>query len=661
MRVRRFVVAGAVLSLLAAPAVRAAQLTPGASPYPGGRWEPPPVSFGASEDSNLDVRMDDGAVLKVDVVYPTDPVSGARAAGPFPVLLNQDLYAGTTALGVVGAAQAAATSDKPVPGEYFVQRGYIFVHAHDRGTGGSDGPTDFASGPRMGLDGVELAYWASDPTNVPGSNGKVGLQGCSALGNIQLATLAKLGELQRQQGTVYVPGTTIDAPAHSVPATVRTNPIKASVPMCILPNPYEELQTDNGVATISAAALLAGPAVDAAFFGLNTQNPSSDLQDTTAALDMLTNGDAGYYRQHWSERDFVRHADDIGRTGVPLLSSVGFQEAGFMGAQPLYAALQNVATGRPAAAAMLPNQKTSPKYQTIVGDWTHGAYLDLGIELEWFETWMRGVDTGVQSAHGAIHLTERNAAATWRWISEPTYPMTTAYQAMYLDHGAAPTDAGTLSTTKPSSSGAEQLVWGQAPQLTYSVTKPFDVDTTLLGPAAVSLWVQSSTSNVQLFVELQDVAPDGSTVTPITHGSILGSRSHLDPGRSWTTAAGLPIRPYLTSDADRYLVSNTPVKLDVPLQPVTWRLPAGHTLRLMIASHPGSECAPNPKAAINAVPFGCVVSVPVAQSLAGGVFQILRGADHPSLLDAALVPSDQIPTIEGKTTPTSGGVALPQW
>ena len=63
---------------------------------------------------DISVRMDDGVEISTEVVYPTDPATGARAAGTFPVLLTQNPY-------------GAARSDPTAPGDYFVQRGYIYV------------------------------------------------------------------------------------------------------------------------------------------------------------------------------------------------------------------------------------------------------------------------------------------------------------------------------------------------------------------------------------------------------------------------------------------------------------------------------------------------------------------------------------------------------
>ena len=59
------------------------------TPFPGGIWTPGDPTYGSKLDTNIPVTMSDGAVLMVDVSYPTDLATGARAPGPFPVLLTQ--------------------------------------------------------------------------------------------------------------------------------------------------------------------------------------------------------------------------------------------------------------------------------------------------------------------------------------------------------------------------------------------------------------------------------------------------------------------------------------------------------------------------------------------------------------------------------------------
>lgn len=643
-RARALVSVSLLVSILAgaAPLARA-QTEPTA--YPGQTWEPPPEQYGAVMEEGRRVRMDDGTLLAVDIVFPTDPETGEKAEGPFPVLLNQDMYAGTYQRDVQPPTSY---------GDYFVKRGYIFVHVHDRGTGDSEGHYDPGFGPRVGLDGVELAYWVADPANVPGSNGQVGLSGCSALGVVQLTTLAALGRLlESNDSMVYVPGAVPDAPGKHVDVKAG-HPIKAAIPECVGTSVYHEQYTDNGVPSFIVGLALAQPAAQAVLIGYNTKDPSSNYEQSIRSLDMMANGEDSYYRTHWRERDFIRRADDIGRTGVPVLTWVGWQEGGPIGSQPLYAALQNASAGRPITSAMLPAcddpseastgscQVSSPKYQALIGDWSHAEGSDRGIELQWFETWVRGLDTGLEKADEGIHLKELPSATTERWINATSYPMTTDYTALYL------AGDGTMSTTAPTAPSTAQLAWPAGPAVTFDAVEAADVDRTILGPPAVRLRVSSSNTNIHLFTQLTDVAPDG-TETPITHGSILGSRRATDPERSWSDASGLPILPYLRLDRDDYLTPDETVTLDVPLQPTAWRLVAGHTLRLKVATNAGEKCSPT--GVLFAPPAGCFFSAQMAASLAGGLYTLeLAGG---SVLNVPLIDSTDIKTATSAVTGTS--------
>ena len=595
--------------------------------------------------------MDDGVTLHVDIVHPADPATGERLPGPFPVLLNQDMYAG-------GAAASLSPPDSY--GDYFVRRGYIYVHVHDRGTGGSEGAFDPGFGDRVGLDGVELAYWAADPDNVLGSNGRVGLHGCSALGVVQLSTLATLGSLLEAGEHVYVPGSSSDAPGSLVPATHRTNPIAAAFPSCVGVSVFHEQYTDNGVPSFINALALAQPVAQPALIGYNLHDPSSNFTQSMSSLDMLAGGDTGYHRDHWKERDFVHRAPQIARTGVPVITWVGWQEGGSIGTLPLYAALQNVAAGRNPLDPMLPAcetrqggpsrcQRISPAYQALVGDWGHGGGLDPGIELQWFDTWVRGQDTGLEVADEPIHLQERSSAESGRWVNATSYPMTQDYTAFHLDVG------GELRAGGPTELGMEQLVWPAGPTRSYTVADAVDEDQTVLGQPAVRLWLRSSNTNAHLFLELVDVAPDG-TATPITHGSILASRRTTDSFRTWSSNDGLPIKPHLTLEHDDYLEPDSIVRLDVPLQPTSWRLRAGHRIQLRVATNAGQKCSPT---GLFAPPVGCVFSAPTARSLVGGVYDVLHGPDYPSLVSLPLVRSADIETVSSGPTPTSGGVHVP--
>ena len=69
----RAIAAFVVLLLLGAVPVARAVSPPALTKYPGGTWQPPKATYGTSLESGKQVRMDDGAVLIVDVVYRRTP------------------------------------------------------------------------------------------------------------------------------------------------------------------------------------------------------------------------------------------------------------------------------------------------------------------------------------------------------------------------------------------------------------------------------------------------------------------------------------------------------------------------------------------------------------------------------------------------------------
>lgn len=430
--------------------------------------------------------------------------------------------------------------------------------------------------------------------------------------------------------------------------TRASNPIITALPACLNGDFYRDTFFDGGIPHPTWALFPAGPALD----GLSMYDPTANLNDYILPAQLFAGGDIGYDRTFWRSVNWLLDADRIVSTHVPMLMWVGWNEPGTLGAQWLYAAVQNASIGRPSYLPMAATQKIDPKYQLIIGDWGHGGGLDSGIELEWFDTWIRGAHTGLDTASQPVHMKEMPSAATPRWINTRTFPHTLKYTPYYLAPG------GALSPTVPVTGASETLPWGPGVSTSYTVAKPVTMDMTLIGPSALRVWASSSNTNMQLFAQLLDVAADG-TSTEITHGSILGSRLLTDPHQSWNATNGLPAQPHLVLDGDRFLTPNRVTRFDIALQPPAWRLLKGHSLQLKIST----QVDPTTCAAVNTLigkPAGCLYTKPMAQSLPGGVYTILHDPAHRSVVNVPLVPSSSLVTARAGVTPTSGGVVLPQ-
>src|SRR6201996_3462957 len=252
-------VLAAVGLTLAASATSTAQAgsiaQPTSAARPGGTasWQPEPASYGVSKPVDISVRMDDGVEISTEVVYPTAPATGARAAGTFPVLLTQNPY-------------GTGRSDPTTAGDYFVQRGYIYVASAVRGTGASAGQVSWF-GQRQGEDGAELVNWAA--RTLSGSDGRVGLDGCSYLGVDQWFTAAAVG---------------------------RDSALKAITPFCTDSNFYDDLTADGGIPTPFVAGIARaeprGPEDD----------PATDPQSVTIAQ-QANGGSRSYNDAYWQARN----------------------------------------------------------------------------------------------------------------------------------------------------------------------------------------------------------------------------------------------------------------------------------------------------------------------------------------------------------------------
>ena len=587
------------------------------TPYPGGTWQPPPPVYGVLAVKDVPVRMDDGVDLAADVYYPADPATGRRAAGRFPVLLTQTPY--TNSIGLTSATGGAG------PGDYFVERGYIFVSADVRGTGRSGGNGGFFS-PRDARDGVDLVDWVAH--ELAGSDGVVGLTGCSYLGQTQLYTAALLGP-------------------HS--------PVRAMVPACVSGDVYRDTYLENGIpspawdgAGLAAGALL-GPTIEAYMV---PRYLSSQTDDASGQA-----GDTAYDKTFWLERDHIAQARAVAATGIPALMWDGWVEPGF-GAQELWAALENAAKGRSPYAPLLPGQSVTGRYQLIVGNWTHGGGLDDGIMLEWYDTWLKGARTGIPTdTRTPVHLQELGTPAT-RWVNVASYPLTSRYQPYYL--GAN----GTLASAPASRSGSETLEWAQptVPGGTLTFTSgPLPNGALLAGPAALRIWAVSDNTELELMADLSDLAPDG-TATAITHGGILGSLHDLDRARSWNDVAGLPVRPFLSLQRDAYVPAGAVTEYDVPLHPKLWELAPGHRLQLRLSAQADERDCMTAMERIVWPVLGCKPRPSILARLAGGTYTLEAGGAYPTILNLPLLPYESLPVARSGATPTSAGVALPlQW
>lgn len=503
---------------------------PSESSSTGGTWRAGPARYGSEIVRGRTIRMDDGVELRATIAFPADLGSGRRAAGDFPVVVEDSVY-----------TEAVGFGSGPVD-TYFAEHGYISVHVNSRGTGGSGGTGGFV-GAREARDGAEVIRWAAD--ELEGSDGRVAEVGCSWPGMQALADAAAVG---------------------------RESPLKAVIAACAALGTEQRMD-------IMVSGVPTGD------FGFVTSAADSSMGANRATRDwyhafsdeVLAGGDAAYERDFWRERIPIDDAQRIVDNEVPVLLWTGWQDIVGLGAIRSWTALQNASAGRPAYAPMASDQVADPRYQLFVGDWGHAGGLDHATALRWLDTWVKGEDTGMQRTTDPLKLAETGSG---RWVGTSTYPMVRRTTQLHLADGGRLRDAA-------ASGGTDTIRWGGGGTLAYTGSR-MDEATTLAGPVAASITVSSSNRNVQLAASLLDVAPNG-TAEEITHGSIIGSLRALDRDRSWSDRAGAPVWPWQRLEQDEYLTPGTPTRLDIALEPRQWRIAAGHRLRLELTTQAGAQ------------------------------------------------------------------------
>lgn len=535
-----------------------------------GPWQPEAPVYGVSRPVTMPVTMDDGVVLSTQVVYPTDPVTGARAAGTFPVLLTQNPY---------GAERSNPTD----AGDYFVQRGYIYVASAVRGTGASGGQVDWF-GKRQGQDGAALVGWSA--RSLPGSDGEVGLDGCSYLGVDQWFTAAAVG---------------------------RHSALKAITPFCTDSDFYNDLTGDGGIPSTFVAGIAhaepRGPQDD----------PATDPQSVTIAQ-QATGGPRSYDDAYWQSLDVEKLMPQVVANGVPALTEAGWKDLFPGGNLGDYVAAQNAYFHRSPNSPLVAGEPVTGRYQAIVGPWTHGENVGgpelEALRLEWFDTWLKGEPTGLATTSTPLHLFENGAD---RWVDDAAWPPSPQAKTYYLGDGALTTGKGKDS---------DSLTWtasNSASALTY-MTPPLTQPVVLDGPADVTVYAESTAPEVELSATLNVVAPDGSVVKQ-GDGVLLGSQRQIDPWKSLYGNGNTLLQPAhpFTRASQRPVTPGKTTRYDISVLANFTQIPAGDRLQLVLTSTPPagfhSSLAPTPQELAN---------------LAGGVYTIEHSLSAPSSLNLPL-------------------------
>ena len=595
MRTLAAALLSALLLLTASPAAGGAAKAARTGPH-----------YGVVTYRNVAFPMSDGVTLWGDIAYPANS-TGARANGTFPVLLTVNPYD-------AGSGSMVGVAALPVDNDFYVKHGYISLIVDARGTGRSGGSDEFLS-PRAQLDGAELIQYAAH--DLDGSNGDVGLLGCSYLGEWALFNAANAD-------------------------LAGPSPVKAAVPQCASGVFFREFFNVGGLLTtdwFQGEALFAGMdaspiAPDPTFIPSNVAEHAVGIYGHSgrSLVQAPTGGDRNYEGSWWRQRSPLYRADDIVRNRIPTLLISSYMDVFPEGALEMFTALQNLERGEPRYAPLTTQgaPPLSPRYQIVMGPGAHALGISQRITLRWLNTWIKRAPTGLRRVRRPAHLWEQGAD---RWVDTNRYPVVPRYKRFFFAR------AGGLRRKKPGTmDGADTLRWApeQSPEATLTYTShPFDTKAVLAGPMSATVYAISNRPDVQLVATLYDVDRHGNAVQISKFGALVGSQRATRARRNWFDEQGRLTRPYhpLQQTAETPVPTGKVVRLDIELPPSVYDIARGHRLQLKLQTQ-----KPEAQGGLGPSP-GLVPTVEQAANLAGGEYKIQRAAGAASVLRLPLLPA----------------------
>lgn len=514
---------------------------------------------GMRVDVDVEVPMRDGERLRANVYRPAtdEPLPVLISMGPY----NKDkLWVPPQDLEEAANPHMNWETVNPV---WWTGQRYVVVRLDSRGTGRSPGRTTLG-GLAHAQDFYDAIEWAAAQ---PWSSGKVGTIGISFYAISQWHV-----------------------------ANLKPPSLKAMIPWEGAGDYYRDARYHGGLFCQGFTSQWFVTHMAHHLLGRNSRVFPEGRYDTNVLHDILTHSlDDGYYdhmQAQWSALE------------IPFLSAGNWSGMGLHLRGNLEAFTQ--ATRAPRKLRMHAGTHYHPFYSAEARE----------EQKRFFDHWLKGEANGVMD-EPPIKLGVRQGGGGVVFRHEHEWPLArTQWTRLHLaiGDGAAPagSPAGELvaepvadaRSVTYSASGDTRA--GRASASSTSVTDgklggsgvffltaPLPADTEVTGPLALRLWVESTSEDMDIFVTLRNIAPDGQDVfevgqqgypVPVAKGWLRVSHRELDEARS------LPHRPYHRHQRRLYLQPGEVVPVDIEIWPTSMVFRQGHRIRLDIQPRDGIGC-----------------------------------------------------------------------
>ncbi len=560
-----------------------------------GQYQPAP-SYSEAATTSQYLAMRDGVRLALSITRPYK--DGKPAAGRFPVIWQHALSIAPAGPLALRPKAGALPGYGAVPS--LAYHGYVVVQVARRGQGSSFGKRRGYNDRGEAYDAYEVIDWLAAQ---PWSTGAVGVYGCSNTGDASMhAVTAANPHLKAAWAGCFSWEKYDGFWRGGIFANWRTGPTRTlEQDMSGIP-----VQGDEDKALLRQAA--------------QEHQAVGALAEMWVAMPYRDDYAPGVGSRFWYEGSVAGYLPQIKASGTAIYVQGGWRDD--LRAQGLLT-YANMAGDR----------------HIVIGPWGHCESDDFNLLAEmhrFFDQHLKGIDTGILS-QDPIHYFTVNAPAASAWRSSKIWPVAGTQPTKFYLAGSAAAggqlvsapprareDGSTTFTVRydiacPSSwSRPDGLLTGAPPCPAENggprfVTAPLDADTEVTGDAVADLWISSSASDQNIFVYMEDQAPDG-TVTQVTDARLKASLRKLSkPGYE---NFGLPYQRSHKEDAQP-LISGEPTRLVFAFLPTSRIFKAGHRIRISVAGSDYRErdrtpVSPAPMVTIHdAVAHPSTISLPV--------------------------------------------------
>lgn len=536
----------------AQPVAPGPALSPAPAPSSFGHYQPP-RNFTEQVTQTFYLPLRDGTRVAILVARPA--VGGKPVDGRFPVIWHHSLSATQQAGDGVGPRKGGFGS-MPSLTDY----GYVVVQVARRGNGQSFGTMRGYHDRGEAHDAYELIEWLA---RQPWSTGVVGQYGCSNTGDSSVhAMTVNAPHLKAvfagcfswhkydafRRGGIFAQWGT--GPTRTVEQDMDITPVAGDENKVLLRKAAEEHQR---------------------------AYPLFDLWKSMPYRDSFSRGVQSTF---WAEGSAASYKPQILQGGVPLYVVGGWRDE--LRDQGLIA------------------QANIPGTRIVIGNWRHCENDDFALAEEahrFFDRYLKGIDTGIDREDPVHYL----VVGPNEWRSSPVWPLPQTRQTAFAltgkglvegAFGGAPLKrdfAVNYDVKCPGDALGPYMQPCHIPGNGITLTgKPFAAPAEYTGHGIADLWIAADTADANLFLYVEDVAPDG-TVKVVTEGRLKAKVRKLNQP-NWALPAGIPWHRAFAEDAAP-LTPGEPARMQFDVMPTSWVFAKGHRVQFTVTGSDWRERA----------------------------------------------------------------------